>query len=58
MEAHNYVVLYFENEIDWQTAQEVFQIRSVKAWDSRPGYERIGVGRIVKGAPFLQRLQG
>lgn len=57
MEEHNYIVLYFDNELDWQVAKEKFGIRPVHALDSREGYERKGTGRVFKGSEFLDRIQ-
>lgn len=55
-EEHNYVVLYFDNEIDWQSACDKLGIESKKALDSREGYERVGTGRVVKGADVIGRI--
>lgn len=57
LESHNYVILYFDNDIDWQTAKEVFGIKTKKALDSKPGYERCGLGRVLPGADILRRLK-
>ena len=56
-EAHNYVVLYFDNELDWNRAREVLGIRTVDALTSRPGFERKGVGRVIRGAPVIARMR-
>jgi hypothetical protein len=58
MEAHNYIVLYFENEIDWLHLQTVYPLPQVKAMDSKPGYSKIGIGRVVRGAEFLRKVTG
>lgn len=57
LEEHNYVVLYFDNKMDWQTAVEKLGIESVHALDSREGYERKGIGRVIRGDKVLERLQ-
>ena len=57
LEAHNYIVLYFDNELDWQVAKEKFGVRTMAALDSREGYERKGIGRVFRGADFLDRIQ-
>lgn len=57
-EVHNYVVLTFENEIDWRAAMDTFGVTVVKAWDSREGYSRSGLGRVIDGVPILRRLNG
>jgi ParB-like chromosome segregation protein Spo0J len=56
MESHNYLVLYFDNEIDWNAAQTRFGVRTVKAPDATDTYERKGVGRIIRGADVLRML--
>lgn len=57
LESHNYVVLYFDNDVDWQTAQEVLGIKQAAALDYRKGYERAGIGRVIAGTPVIRRLQ-
>ena len=55
-EEHNYVVLYFDNEIDWNAAVEKLGIKTVKALDAREGYERKGAGRVIRGDKIIDRL--
>jgi ParB-like chromosome segregation protein Spo0J len=57
LEEHNYVVLYFDNAMDWQTACDKLGIKTVKALDSKKGYERTGVGRVIRGADVIKRLK-
>ena len=64
-EEHNYVVLYFDNEVDWLQAQTLFELEPVKALPtSRSGEQsvafqkRIGVGRVINGAKAIQKLLG
>lgn len=56
LEEHNYVVLYFDNKMDWQTAVEKLGIETKKALDSKEGYERSGVGRVIRGADVIGRI--
>jgi hypothetical protein len=56
LEEHNFLVLYFDSEVDWQSAKDVFGIGTVHALDSRPGYERKGIGRLVPGAEVVRRI--
>lgn len=56
LEAHNYVVLYFTNEVDWLQAQTLFQLQTVKERGSKPGYMRMGVGRVLNGAQALNSI--
>ena len=53
-EAHNYVVLYFDNELDWQSAVDVFDIKTVKT--GRKGLEQKGQGRVLQGNKILRKL--
>jgi hypothetical protein len=55
-EETNYVVLYFDNAIDWQAALETLGLKPVKCWDSHPGYERTGLGRVIPGTPVIRKL--
>jgi len=55
-EENNYLVLVFDNAMDWQAAISTFGLKTVKAWDSRPGFSRAGVGRVIQGQPILNRL--
>ena len=55
-EENNYIVLVFDNALDWQAAQTVFNLKTVQAWDSRPGFQRMGIGRVIPGQPILNRL--
>lgn len=57
LEEHQYVVLYFDNSMDWAMAKEVFELETVNALDSREGYERCGIGRVVKGQEILEKLR-
>jgi hypothetical protein len=55
-EENNYLVLVFDNALDWQAAQTTFGLKTVQAWDSRPGFQRMGIGRVIPGQPILNRL--
>jgi len=57
-EEHNYVILYFDNEIDWQSAVEKLGIKSVHATASKPGtnYVLKGTGRVLKGSEVIERI--
>lgn len=57
-ESSNYIVLYFDNDIDWLQAQTLFDLKTVKALDSKPGYQKMGVGRVVNGAQAINKLLG
>ena len=62
LEEHNYVVLYFDNSLDWQVAKEVFELDTVMAFvDERNrknrNYQRSGIGRVVKGSEYSDVLR-
>lgn len=58
MEAQHYVVFAFGNEFDWNVVVEAFGIGPVHSLDSRPGYERRGIGRVLDGQKLLEVLHG
>ena len=62
-EEHNYVVLFFDNEVDWLQAQTIFDIKPVRALNTSRSEERseafkktLGVGRVINGAKALEKL--
>ena len=58
MEYHNYIVLYFDNDIDWLQAQSLFNLKTVKDSHLMGGQERRGTGRVLNGAKALNALLG
>ena len=56
-EAHNFVVLYFDNDIDWLSAQTHFELESVhsKRQNGKPWSK--GIGRVINGANYLKKLK-
>lgn len=56
-EAHNYVVLLFDSEVDWIGAQTHFGIKSVhsKRANGKPWSK--GVGRVINGADYLSGIK-
>jgi hypothetical protein len=60
LEEHNYIVLYFDNQVDWLQAKSVFDLKSVRnlstSQDGKGKMKRIGLGRVIRGAEFLKRL--
>lgn len=56
LESHNYLVLYFDNDIDWANAKTLFDLKTVQAKDSREGYKREGVGRVLRGVDAIQKI--
>ena len=59
-EEHNYIVLYFDNDIDWLQAQSLFNIRKIKELSTRKYGEvkrpKVGIGRVIDGAKALNIL--
>ena len=52
---HNYIILYFDNILDWNVAIEKFGLKRVKT--IAPGNaQKIGIGRVIKGKEFLERI--
>jgi len=58
LEKHNYVVLFFDNDVDWLQALSLFHIQTVRDSCARPGYERRGIGRVIRGAEAINRIRG
>lgn len=53
--SHNYIVLYFDNDFDWNVAQEKFGLQKVKDLIPRKG-QRTGIGRVINGKKVLEWL--
>lgn len=50
---HNYIVLYFDNPLDWEVAQKTYGLKPVKSNDPAPGVQKYGIGRVVNGKDFI-----
>lgn len=50
---HNYIVLYFDNDFDWEVAQDKFGLQKVKDLIPRKG-QPVGIGRVVNGKEILK----
>lgn len=57
LEEHQYLVLYFDNTLDWQVAKQFFALRSVRRNRTEMSRERKALGRVVSGAKFLQLMR-
>jgi hypothetical protein len=55
-EENNYLILVFDDSVDWQAAIDTFGLKTVKAWDSKPNFQRLGLGRVIEGAPIVAKL--
>lgn len=58
LEAHNYIVLFFDNDVDWLQAQSLFKIQTVRDAVEYPGFQHRGVGRVIRGADAINRILG
>jgi len=58
LEEHNYIVLYFDNSVDWLQAETLFEkyLTPKQALNSKEGFRKVGVGRVVRGADVLKDL--
>lgn len=60
LESHNYVVLFFDNDVDWLQAQSVFSIKTAAGFstkkDGNGKRKKRGVGRVIRGSEFLKRI--
>lgn len=63
-EEHNYIVLYFDNEIDWLQAKSLFDIKDVQCGSTRndgkitKNMTRKGIGRVIKGREAINKIMG
>lgn len=60
-ESHNYVVLYFDNEVDWLQAQTLLGLKPVRLLSTKKdgdnvNGQKIGIGRVLNGSEVLNRL--
>lgn len=57
LEEHNYIVLYFDNSVDWLQAQSLFELGQVQGLGSKEGFRKVGVGRVIKGSEALEKVR-
>lgn len=63
-EEHNFVVLYFDNEVDWLQAQTLLDIKPARQLSTRrdgvitESMKRTSVGRVFDGAEAIKRIRG
>ncbi len=58
-EENNYIVLFFDNAVDWLQAETLFDIKSVKGLSTRKdgtGKPSKGVGRVLNGSVALSKI--
>ena len=49
---HNYIVLYYDNPLDWEVAKEKYNLKKVKHHLEMKG-QSVGVGRVINGKDYL-----
>jgi len=57
LEEHNFVVLYFDNTVDWLNLLSILELPTVKALHSKEGFKTQGVGRVVRGVDALEKFR-
>lgn len=55
-EANNYIVLIFDNEMDWMAANEHFNLKQKICPTTNGEVWNKGVGRVVNGAKYIERV--
>lgn len=61
-EENNYIVLKFKDSVDWLQLESLFELPKVKNYPTRKdgkvseGFNRRGVGRVVDGIDFLNKI--
>jgi hypothetical protein len=60
-EEHNYVVLYFDNKVDWLQAQTILGLKPVRLLPTVEGRNningnKVGIGRVLRGVDVLNKL--
>ena len=49
---HNYIVLYYDNPLDWEVAKEKYNLKKVKSNVTEKS-QKIGIGRVINGKDYL-----
>jgi hypothetical protein len=57
LEEHNYIVFTFDNQLDWQVAKELLNIKSVAKEGFTDTYMQKGIGRVKRGIELINLLQ-
>tara|TARA_R110000765_G_scaffold359779_1_gene450100 strand:- start:536 stop:1123 length:588 start_codon:yes stop_codon:yes gene_type:complete len=56
-ESNNYIVLTFDNDIDWLSAQTHFKLKSVYSKRQNGKTWSKGIGRVINGANYLDDIK-
>lgn len=57
LEENNYVVLVFDNIMDWNFVTDKLGIESKDSLDSKKDYKRRGIGRVIDGSTIIKYLK-
>ena len=59
-ESHNYIVLYFDDDVDWLQAQTLLDLKPVRLMERARGRDvhskEMGIGRVLRGVDVFNRL--
>lgn len=59
-ESHNYIVLYFDDDVDWLQAQTLLDLKPVRLMERARGKDphskEMGIGRVLRGVEVFNRL--
>ena len=60
-ESHNYIVLYFDDDVDWLQAQTLLDLKPVRLMNTVKGATNVhsketGIGRVLRGVDVFNRL--
>ena len=55
-ECNQYVVLTWDREVDWLQALDVLGIKATKAAHWKPGFQAVGLGRVMNGKQFIEMI--
>ena len=56
LEEHNFIVLYFDNSIDWLQAETLFDIKTKTEKREQKSMQSSGIGRVLNGALALNKI--
>jgi hypothetical protein len=57
LEENNYVVLFFDNEVDWLNALTTLGLSTYNPLHARPGFKSAGIGRVVRGTDAFEKIK-
>lgn len=57
-EEHNFVILFFEKDVDWKQFESLYELPKVHDIRSKVGFEKKGIGRVIPGPEFFEKILG